>query len=92
MENKDYLNKQLITYLGNKRSLIDFIDTVVQIVKTELNQDKIKIFDGFTGSGAVARYFKQHAATLITNDLETYSKIINETYLTNKSEINEEEI
>jgi len=50
MENKDYLNKQLITYLGNKRNLIDFIDTVVKIVKTELNKDKLKILDGFSGS------------------------------------------
>jgi adenine-specific DNA-methyltransferase len=92
MENKDYLNKQLITYLGNKRNLIDFIDTVVTIVKTELNKDKLKILDGFSGSGAVARYFKQHSSMLITNDFENYSKIINESFLLNKSSIDESEI
>ena len=47
MENKDYLTKQLITYLGNKRNLIDFINSVVQLVKNELNKDKLKILDGF---------------------------------------------
>jgi adenine-specific DNA-methyltransferase len=92
MENKDYLTKQLITYLGNKRNLIDFINSVVQLVKNELNKDKIKILDGFSGSGSVARYFKQHSSMLITNDLETYSKIINETFLLNKSLVDETEV
>ena len=92
MTNKDFLKDQLITYLGNKRSLIKFIDNVVQIVKEETGKDKLLIVDGFSGSGAVARYFKEHASLLITNDLEKYSKIINQSFLRNKSEIDFEEI
>lgn len=92
MGNKDFLKDQLITYLGNKRSLIKFIDNVVQIVKDDLREDKLIIVDGFSGSGAVARYFKEHASLLITNDLEKYSKIINQSFLRNKKEINFEEI
>lgn len=92
MTTKDFLKDQLITYLGNKRSLIKFIDNVVQIVKQDLGKDKLLIVDGFSGSGAVARYFKEHASLLITNDLEKYSKIINQSFLRNKSEIDFEEI
>ena len=92
MTNKDFLKDQLITYLGNKRSLIKFIDNVVQIIKEDLGKDKLLIVDGFSGSGAVARYFKEHASLLITNDLEKYSKIINQSFLRNKSEIDFEEI
>lgn len=92
MGNKDFLKDQLITYLGNKRSLIKFIDNVVQIVKQELGKDKLLIVDGFSGSGAVARYFKEHASLLITNDLEKYSKIINQSFLTNNDDVDFGEI
>lgn len=92
MTNKDFLKDQLITYLGNKRSLIKFIDNVVQIVKQDLGKDKLLIVDGFSGSGAVARYFKEHSFLLITNDLEKYSKIINQSFLKNKNEIDLKEI
>ena len=92
MATKDFLKDQLITYLGNKRSLIKFIDNVVQIVKQDLGKDKLLIVDGFSGSGAVARYFKEHASLLITNDLEKYSKIINQSFLTNNNDIDFEEI
>ena len=92
MGTNDFLKDQLITYLGNKRLLLKFIDNVVNIVKEELGKDKLVIVDGFSGSGAVARYFKQHASKLITNDLEEYSKIINESFLKNKDEISFQEI
>jgi adenine-specific DNA-methyltransferase len=92
MGTNDYLKDQLITYLGNKRSLLNFIDNVVNLVKEELKKEKLIIVDGFTGSGAVARYFKKHATKLITNDLEEYSKIINESFLTNKKDVDYDEI
>ncbi|MSN95672.1 DNA modification methylase [Campylobacter sp. FMV-PI01] len=82
-ENIDFLTKQIITYLGNKRSLLDFINDGVKIVKKELKKDKLSTLDLFSGSGIVARFLKQHSDFLIANDLELYSKIINECYLTN---------
>ena len=86
-ENEDFLSEQIITYLGNKRSLLPFIDTAVAYVKQRLNQKKLRCADLFSGSGIVARYFKQHASTLYVNDLEQYSQIINQCYLTNQSDI-----
>ena len=86
-ENEDYLTKQIITYIGNKRSLLAFITQGIQIVQKELHKDKLRLFDVFSGSGIVSRYFKQYAEALLVNDLEQYSKVINECYLANTSEI-----
>ena len=46
------------------------------------------MFDVFSGSGIVARYFKQFSDLLIVNDLEKYSALINECYLSNEDELN----
>ena len=86
-ENPEFLTEQLITYIGNKRSLLDFIKDAVDFVKNDLQKDKLTCLDIFSGSGIVARFLKQHASFLAVNDLENYSKIINSCYLSNKSEI-----
>lgn len=91
-ENNKYLTEQIITYIGNKRSLLDFIGKSVDIVKKELNQDKISCADLFSGSGIVSRYLKQFSSRLYVNDLESYCYTINKCYLTNKSEIDEKEL
>ena len=85
-ENKAYLCSQLITYLGNKRALLDFIGEAVRVVQKRLNTDKLRFFDVFSGSGIVSRYFKKNASLLIANDLELYSRIINTCYLSNAAE------
>lgn len=85
--NSEYLTDQIITYLGNKRRLIDFIDqTVEKIISDdeELNKKKhedITFFDIFSGSGIVSRYANQKGFSVLSNDLELYSKIINETMI-----------
>ncbi len=86
-ENEDYLSSQIITYIGNKRSLLSFIGEGVEKVRKSLNKDKLKIFDVFSGSGIVSRYLKQYSEKLIVNDLEKYSEVINLCYLSNYSEI-----
>ena len=86
-ENTDYLTKQIITYIGNKRSLLDFITKGIQIVQKRLNKEKLDIFDVFTGSGIVARHCKRFSNFLIVNDLERYAAITGECYLSNKNQI-----
>ena len=87
VENENYLTQQIVTYIGNKRSLLTFITKGVEIVRKKLRKEKLTLFDLFSGSGIVARYFKQYAETLFVNDLERYSQVINECYLANASEI-----
>jgi len=92
VENPEYLTKQLITYIGSKRALLDFIGAGLSIVQKRLNKGKLDIFDVFSGSGITARYFKQYASKLIVNDIEDYSRVINMCYLTNKSEIDQNKL
>ena len=87
-ESKDYLTKQIITYIGNKRSLLKFITKGVHIVQKNLGKNKLDVFDVFSGSGIVARHFKQFSDNLFVNDLEKYSQITNECYLANTADIN----
>lgn len=84
---EEYITSQIITYIGNKRSLLGFIGKAIEIVKGNLNKDKIDILDLFSGSGIVSRYLKQYANKLYANDLEGYAKVLNECYLSNPSEV-----
>jgi adenine-specific DNA-methyltransferase len=85
-ENDNYLESQLITYIGNKRSLLDFIGTTITFVQEKLVREKLSFFDVFSGSGIVSRYFKSTASELYSNDLEDYATIINNCYLSNTNE------
>ena len=80
-----YTDEQLITYLGNKRKLLPLI------LQTTQPEDKVCL-DLFSGSGVVARGFKNNKSKkVISNDLELYSMIINKCYLTNKEDFPDEE-
>lgn len=87
VENEAFLTEQIITYIGNKRALLSFIETAVNVVKEKTGKDKLDIVDIFSGSGVVSRFFKQHASVLYANDLEDYCRTINRCYLHNRSEI-----
>ena len=90
MEKKCFLNDQIITYIGNKRRIINYITDKIKDILKELNTDKAVICDLFSGSGVVARNLKQFSSRLYVNDLEKYSSIINECYLTNEEDFNED--
>ena len=91
-ETRDFLEKQLITYIGNKRALLPFIGQGLEAVKKSLNKRELRFLDLFSGTGVVARYAKQFAGHLIVNDLETYSRVTNECYLSNRSEVSHNEL
>ena len=85
-----FLSEQIITYLGNKRKLLPYIAEEVEGILKELGKEKASICDLFSGSGVVARQMKQYADKLYVNDLEKYSSIINECYLSNIDDYSEE--
>ncbi|GJQ28116.1 MAG: restriction endonuclease subunit M [Phycisphaerae bacterium] len=86
-ENDRFLKEQLITYIGNKRRLLHTIERALRRVRKRLGKDKLRILDGFAGSGVVSRFFKQYADLLVSNDLEHYAKVIADCYLANRSAI-----
>lgn len=81
--NSEYLNKEILTYIGNKRSLLREIDDQIAYVSKELKKDKLVTADLFSGSGIVSRLLKEHSSFIVSNDLEAYSKVINECFLSN---------
>lgn len=91
-ESSDYLLNQLITYIGNKRSLLPFIGKGLAKVKKRVNKDKLRCLDLFSGTGVVSRFLKQHSSHLIANDLELYSFITNKCFLSNVSDVNHAEL
>jgi adenine-specific DNA-methyltransferase len=86
-ENPRYLTEQLVTYIGNKRSLLSFIGGAVEEVRRRVGRDRLRAVDLFSGSGVVARYLKRWSSRLVVNDLEPYSEVINRCYLANRSEL-----
>ncbi len=87
-ENPRFLTDQLITYIGNKRSLLQFIGNGLDEVRARLGKTKLRCFDVFSGSGVVSRFLKQYSSLLVANDLENYAEVINRCYLTNPENIN----
>src|SRR5665213_302534 len=86
-EYPEYLSKQLITYIGNKRSLLGHIDKAVSRVKERLGKTRLRVFDAFAGSGVVSRFFKRHAELLVSNDLENFAAVAGRCFLRNHSSV-----
>ncbi len=86
-ENPEYLSRQIITYIGNKRALLGPIGAAAERVKKRLGKTKLAVFDAFSGSGVVSRFLKAHASLLISNDFERYAALTARCYLRNKSEV-----
>lgn len=91
-ENPDYLTRQLITYIGNKRSLLTQISYAIDRVKRRCCTEKLRCFDVFSGSGVVSRLLKAHSSFIASNDLEDYAAIIGRCFLANRSEVDEKVI
>lgn len=85
--NYPYFTSHLITYIGNKRKLLPFLNSAFIDVKRKLGKRKIDSLDGFSGSGVVSRLLKYHSNYLISNDFENYTETINKAYLANKGEV-----
>ena len=83
----EFLTKHLVTYLGNKRRLLAFIDREVKNVRKKLGKENPVMFDGFSGTGVVSRLFKHYASELYVNDLEGYSYTLNNCYLLNNPKL-----
>jgi adenine-specific DNA-methyltransferase len=87
-EQPDYLSRQLLTYIGNKRALLRHIGSAVERVKRRLGKARLQVFDAFSGSGVVSRFLKAHSSLLISNDLEDYAAVTGRCYLSNRSALN----
>lgn len=87
-----YFTSNLITYIGNKRKLLPFLNNAFLDIWKKLGKKKLRVLDGFSGSGSVSRLLKYYSKELYVNDLEDYSETINKCYLANESEVDLEYI
>lgn len=85
-EDPEFHARQLITYIGNKRSLAKHLEMAFREVRDRLGGRKLVSLDLFSGSGFVARLLKQHSSLVMANDLEAYSRVANECYLSNRDD------
>ena len=82
MNDNEFINQTMITYLGNKRKLINKIQEIIKNdILPNVNKDKLSILDGFAGSSVVSRCFAQYSDNLTSNDLELYSYIMLQCFL-----------
>lgn len=67
-----------MNYIGSKSSLLPFLEHVVRQVTDGTEKT---FFDLFAGTGAVGRHFKSLGFTVIANDIQYYSYILNKAYI-----------
>lgn len=91
-EDSDYLSRQLVTYIGNKRALLGNIALALERIKVRLGKRKLRALDAFAGSGVVSRFLKAHCAYLASNDIEDYAEILARCHLANRSAVDLREL
>ena len=77
-EDPRFLTEQIVTYLGNKRSLLHFLGTGLEQVKKRLGKERLKAGDLFSGSGALGIECLSRRCThctFVDNDPTSYSVI-----------------
>ncbi|MEI6850548.1 MAG: DNA adenine methylase [Candidatus Saccharibacteria bacterium] len=73
-----------MNYIGSKLSLLNFIEESIR----EVTDKKSYTFcDLFAGTGSVGVYFKKKGYTIIANDIQYYSYVLNKHYLENNDNL-----
>lgn len=69
-----------MNYIGSKLSLLEFLEESINKVVDK----NCRVFcDLFAGTGAVGSYFKKKGYTVIANDIQYYSFVLNKQYIEN---------
>ena len=69
-----------MNYIGSKLSLIDFL---YKSINSVIDKNCTSFCDLFAGTGIVGRYFKSKNFSIISNDIQYYSYVINKHYIEN---------
>ena len=77
----EYLKRQLIAYLGNKRALLPFLSELLGPLAVRNGARAPVFLDPFAGSGSVARLARSLGYEVHANDWETYAWVANRAYL-----------
>lgn len=72
-----------MNYIGSKFSLLDFLETTIESVTGYKNGDNYVFGDLFAGTGIVGQTFKAKGCTVISNDIQYYSYVLNKHLIEN---------
>ncbi len=78
---QDYINNNLIAYIGNKRRLISLIEKSIKNTGILTRNKNPRFLDLFAGTGVVSRLAKSMDFEVYSNDWEYYSYIINKAFI-----------
>lgn len=76
-----------MNYIGSKYSLLDFLETTIEEVTGYKNGDNYIFADLFAGTGIVGKTYKEKGCTVISNDIQYYSYVLNKHYIENIPEL-----
>ena len=70
-----------MNYIGSKKSLLPFLEeSIAEVIGRNAN---FTFLDLFAGTGIVGQHFKKLGNTVISNDLQYYSFVLNKNYIEN---------
>ncbi|ONI46565.1 modification methylase [Candidatus Epulonipiscium fishelsonii] len=72
-----------MNYIGSKYSLLDFLTNTIDEVTNIKNGENLVFGDLFAGTGVVGVNFKKKGYTVIANDIQHYSYVLNNHYIEN---------
>lgn len=76
-----------MNYIGSKYSLLDFLETTIETVTGYKDGDDFVFADLFAGTGIVGQTYKAKGCTVISNDIQYYSYVLNKHYIENIPEL-----
>lgn len=77
-----------MNYIGSKYSLIDFLEATIAEVTGYKEGDHYIFGDLFAGTGIVGQTYKAKGCTVIANDVQYYSYVLNKHYIENIPQLN----
>ena len=79
-----------MNYIGSKYSLLDFIEETISEVTGYKDGEDYIFADLFAGTGVVGQTYKNKGCTVISNDIQYYSYVLNKHYIENNKELDKE--
>lgn len=75
--------KAVMNYIGSKQSLLDFLETTIEEFTGYKEGDSFVFGDLFAGTGVVGQRYKEKGHSVISNDIQYYSYVLNKHYIEN---------
>lgn len=76
-----------MNYIGSKYSLLDFLETTIANVTGYSSGDDYVFADLFAGTGIVGQTYREKGCTVLSNDIQYYSYILNKHLIENNSDV-----